>query len=181
MKPELKKILNEERNLYIPHIKSLKNRIMAIFTHCEEYEIYKFICNLRKSEYYLYKNKLLHVFYLRRTNILGLKLGYFIPPGCLGKNVMLFHMGNIIINIQSKIGNGCKLHGDNCIGNNGLDNKCPVLSDNVELGIGAKVIGDVFLAEGIIVGANSVVTKSFYEPNITIAGVPARKIEKKMK
>ena len=32
------------------------------------------------------------------------------------------------------------------------------------------------LADGIIVGAGSVVTKSFLEPGIILAGVPAKKI-----
>jgi serine O-acetyltransferase len=47
----------------------------------------------------------------------------------------------------------------------------------VELGIGAKVIGGVTLADNIRVGANAVVTKSFLEPGITIAGVPAVKVK----
>ena len=93
----------------------------------------------------------------------------------------IFHGGNIIINLHSVIGDGCSFHGDNCIGNNGRDNLCPILGKRVELGVGAKVIGNVTLADDITVGANSVVTRSFLEPGITIAGVPARKIERSSK
>ena len=58
-----------------------------------------------------------------------------------------------------------------------MNNSCPVLGKNVELGIGAKVIGGITLADGIRIGANAVVTKSFLEANITIAGVPAVKVK----
>lgn len=177
MENSIKQICKAEKDLYIPHIKSIKNHIMAHFTHCEEYEIYKYICALRKAEYYRKKSKLMYVIYLRKANIRGNRLGYFIAPGVLGKSVRLYHRGDIIINTNSIIGDGCSFHGDNCVGNNGIDNKCPHLGKNVELGIGAKVVGDVFLADGIRIGANAVVTKSFYEPNITIVGVPAKKMD----
>ena len=36
--------------------------------------------------------------------------------------------------------------------------------------------GKIEVASGIIIGANSVVTKSFLDENICIAGIPAKKI-----
>ena len=52
----------------------------------------------------------------------------------------------------------------------------------IYLGAGSKLLIGVNLADNIIVGANAVVTKSFNEPNIVLAGIPARKIyEKGMK
>ena len=177
MEENIQKILDREKELYIPHIRTFKNKFMAWFTHCEEYQIYKFMCALRISEFYKEKNKIKYVLYMRKANRLGEKLGYFIAPGVLGQNVKLFHRSTIIVNTNSKIGNGCMFHGDNCVGNNGRDNKCPRIGNNVELGIGAKVIGDVELADNIIVGANAVVTKSFLEPGITVAGIPAKKIK----
>ena len=137
MNQDLKEILNAEKSLYIPHIKTLKNKIMAIYTHNEEYEIFRFICALRKAEFYKTKSKLIFTYYLRKSNIRGNRLGYFIAPGTLGKGVRLYHRGGIIINSNSKIGDGCLFHGDNCVGNNGMNNSCPVLGKNVELGIGA--------------------------------------------
>lgn len=177
MNQTLKKTLKEEQQRYIPHIKTLKNHIMARYTHNEEFEIYRFICALRKAEFYKAKNKLLYTYYLRKSNMRGNRLGYFIAPGVLGKGARLYHRGGIIINSQSRIGEGCLFHGDNCVGNNGMDNNCPILGNNVELGVGAKVIGGVTLADNIRVGANAVVTKSFLEPGITIAGVPAVRIK----
>lgn len=45
-------------------------------------------------------------------------------------------------------------------------------------GYGSVIIGNVKIADNIRIGANSVVTKTFMEEGITIAGVPAKKIEK---
>ena len=43
--------------------------------------------------------------------------------------------------------------------------------------IGEGVLGDIYIADHIIIGANAVVTRSFYEPGITVAGIPARKVK----
>lgn len=55
----------------------------------------------------------------------------------------------------------------------------PQIGDNVYIGPGAKLYGRIEIASGIVIGANAVVTKSFTEENICIAGVPARKISDK--
>jgi len=62
------------------------------------------------------------------------------------------------------------------IGNNMKSTNCPTLSDGVFIGVGAKIIGDVFLAKKIKVGANAVVTKSFSEEGVTVVGIPAKVI-----
>jgi serine O-acetyltransferase len=51
-----------------------------------------------------------------------------------------------------------------------------VLGNNIYIGPGAKIFGKIRLADGIAIGANAVVNRSFDEPGITIAGVPARQI-----
>lgn len=178
MKTELKNLLSEEKKLYIGHYGSLKQYLFASFVHDEPLEIYRYIKALRKEEYYIKKKKKIRsIWYGRKAGIRGNKLGYFISAGCLGKGVVLYHKGNVIINHRSIIGDGCKFHGDNCVGNNGITNDCPKLGKNVDVGIGAKIIGGVELADNIKIGANAVVTKSFLEPNIVIGGVPAKRIK----
>ena len=54
--------------------------------------------------------------------------------------------------------------------------KAPRIGDNVFIGAGAQILGDIEIEDGIVIDANSVVINSFLEPNITIAGVPARKV-----
>lgn len=58
-----------------------------------------------------------------------------------------------------------------------LDKKAPRLGDNCWIGPGAKLFGGITIGEGVMIGAGSVVNKSFTENNITIVGVPARKIK----
>ncbi len=184
MNRELKNIIENEKKLYMPYVKNRKDFLMAKFMHEESYEIFRWIKELRISEYYAKErdekggllNKVRCLFHGRKMTKYGNALGYFISTGVLGKDVKIFHRGNVIINYRSVIGDGCKLHGDNCIGNNGSTTDCPVLGKNVDVGIGAKIIGGVTIADDIKIGANAVVTKSFLEPGITIAGVPAKKI-----
>ena len=45
--------------------------------------------------------------------------------------------------------------------------------------MGAIVCGDTYLADNVIVGANSVVTRSVYEENVTVAGNPAQIVSHK--
>ena len=41
---------------------------------------------------------------------------------------------------------------------------------------GARIIGDIQIGSYNAIGANAVVTKSFLEEHITLAGIPAQKI-----
>lgn len=54
------------------------------------------------------------------------------------------------------------------------DGMAPRIGSMVFVGTGAKITGDVEIADGVVIGANAVVTKSNREPNVTIAGNPAR-------
>ena len=45
--------------------------------------------------------------------------------------------------------------------------------------MGAIVCGDTYLADNVVVGANSVVTKSVYEENVTVSGNPAQIVSHK--
>ena len=54
------------------------------------------------------------------------------------------------------------------IGSTGGNNCAATIGDNVFIGTGAKIIGAIRVADNISIGANSVVTKDFLEPGITI-------------
>lgn len=82
----------------------------------------------------------------------------------------------LIVNPKCKIGAWCDIHQGVNIGES-FDKKAPTIGSNVWIGTGAKIFGDIKIADNICIGANSVVGKSFTEPNITIAGVPAIKIK----
>lgn len=103
--------------------------------------------------------------------------GFSIPINTFGKGLSIAHRGTIVVNGAARIGENCRIHVGVNIGTvPGCGRVAPQIGNNVYLAPGVKIYGKVTIADGIIVGANSVVTKSFEEKNICIAGVPACKI-----
>jgi serine O-acetyltransferase len=118
-----------------------------------------------------------------RLNRLGLVLGFNIPLNVFGPGLRIINYGTIIVNNNARIGANCELHNLVHIAQNlhnaqkgAESDQAPTIGDNVFIGPGARVLGGITIADGIVIGANSVVTTSFYETNVTIAGAPARKI-----
>ena len=74
------------------------------------------------------------------------------------------------------IGQGCCLHGNNCIGNDGKSGGAPVIGKNVDIGFGAVIIGDIQIADNCKIGAGAVVVHSCLEEGSTLVGVPARRV-----
>ena len=144
-------------------------------------EIWKYEILLRKLEYYTNcKHGLLfkpYALYLRyKFHKLGIKLNFEIPLNVCGPGLNLPHIGTIIISAR-KIGANCKIHSGVNIGKK--HGKSPIIGDNVYIGPGAKIFGGIEIANDIAIGANAVVDKSFLESNITIAGIPAKKLNTK--
>lgn len=86
------------------------------------------------------------------------------------------HYGLIVVNAKSKIGAYCDIHQGVNIGQNKDDNDVLIIGDNCWIGPGVKIFGKIEISNYVAIGANSVVNKSYLEENITIAGVPAKKI-----
>lgn len=70
---------------------------------------------------------------------------------------------------------------DNCIGNDGKSKSCLMIGNNVDIGVGSKLIEDIVTVDDIVIGESAVVVSSFKEPGITIGGVPARRISQQNK
>lgn len=88
----------------------------------------------------------------------------------------IYHPYGIFVNDQARIGKNCIIRGQVTIGNKGKkNNECPVLGDNVNIGVGAKIIGNIELKDNCTVGTNAVVTKSFPKNSILV-GVPAKNL-----
>ena len=165
-------------------LEGIKNRIIVSVVKYPSKSLKKFLYYLRKQEYYINTANgsklkgLLNLYFERKKNKLGLKLGIEIGPNCFGKGLNLYHGGSIVINPSVRAGENCSLHGANCIGNNGLSKDVPHLGNNVDIGYGAILIGGITIADDIKIGANAVVNRSFTEPGVTIAGVPARVVKR---
>jgi serine O-acetyltransferase len=147
-------------------------------------EIWKFERLLRKVEYYKNCRKglfwKLYLYWLKwKFHNLSVKLGYFIQPNVCGPGLSLHHF-LVGIHGAAIIGANCRIQSGVNIGTKaGETSSVPKIGDNVYIGPGAKIFGDVTIADGIAIGANAVVNKSFPEPNISIGGIPAKKISDK--
>ncbi len=112
-----------------------------------------------------------------RLHFASVRLGFTIPPHVFGPGLSIAHRGTIVVNSCARVGANCRLHACTNIGSwSGAARAAPVVGDNVYIGPGAVLYGPIAIADNIAIGANSVVNTSFTEPNITIAGAPARKV-----
>ena len=160
---------------------NIERNLINILTN----DIWSFEKILRKLEYFLNcKNSVIwkpYILYLKyRWYSLGKSLGFSIPPNVFGPGLSIAHYGTIIVNPRVRVGENCRIH--NCVHlatqchPKGEPDKCPKIGNNVFIGPGVVVVGDITIADGIAIGANSFVNRSFLEPGITIAGSPAKKV-----
>ena len=146
------------------------------------HETWRFQRLLRRLEYcincrnsIIWKPYLLYLWF--RFLRLSRNLGFSIPPNVFGPGLAIVHRGTIVVSDKAKVGENCRIHVCVTIGAKaGSGNEVPQIGNNVYIGPGAKIFGGIQIADGIAIGANSVVNKSYLEPNTGIAGVPAKKI-----
>lgn len=104
------------------------------------------------------------------------KYGLHIEINVCKKGLKIMHLGSIITNSNVRIGENCSIHINTAFVAQGVNDSTPTIGDNVVVGVGATILGGITIANGIAIGANSLVNKSFTEENIAVAGVPAKKV-----
>lgn len=139
---------------------------------------WKLLRLLRKLEYLTncgngFVNKVHWCIIKYRFHALSIKLGIDISANTFGPGLALFHGGTTAVNKKVKVGSNCQLYSGTNIAEN-----CQIGS-NVYIAPGVKILSGVTIADNIRIGANAVVNKSFLESNITIAGVPCKKVSNK--
>lgn len=107
---------------------------------------------------------------------LSVRLGFTIPINTIGPGLCLPHYGTIVVASTSTIGKNCRIH--HGVGIGIYNGGSPIIGDNVYIGPGAKLFGNIKIGSNVSIGANSVVNKSV-EDNVAIAGVPAKVISYK--
>ena len=101
---------------------------------------------------------------------LALKLGFTVPKNVFGPGLCLVHRGTVVVSPLAKVGANCRIHPSTSIGDY---NGTPTLGDNVYIGPGAKLYGNITIGNNVAIGANAVVNSSFPD-NCTVGGIPAR-------
>jgi len=102
--------------------------------------------------------------------------GIEIHPGVqIGKGLFIDHGMGVVIGETTIIGDNVTLFQGVTLGGTGKEKgkRHPTIGNNVVVGTGAKVLGNIKLGDNIIVGANAVVIKDV-PANSTVVGVPGR-------
>lgn len=97
------------------------------------------------------------------------------PAARFGRGVMLDHATGLVAGETSSVGDGCSILHAVTLGGSGKQtgDRHPKISENVLIGAGAKILGNISVGHCSRVAAGSVVL-SDVPPNVTVAGVPAR-------
>ena len=101
------------------------------------------------------------------------KTGIEIHPGAIiGKNLFIDHGCCVVIGETTIIGDNVLIYHGVTLG--GVDNKKikrhPTIKDNVIIGCGSVILGDITIGNNVKIGANSTILKSISDNN-TVVGI----------
>ncbi len=94
------------------------------------------------------------------------------PAAQIGKNLFIDHGMGVVIGETSVIGDNCTIYQCATLGGTGKEHnkRHPTLKDNVVVGAGAKVLGNITVGNNVKIGANSIVLKDVPD-DCTVVGV----------
>ncbi len=119
-----------------------------------------------------------HLFFLARllSQIARFSTGIEIHPGAkIGKRFFIDHGLGVVIGETAIVGDDVLLYQGTTLGGTGIvkGKRHPTVGNNVVIGAGAKVLGNITIGDNSYIGANAVVVKDV-PPNSTVVGVPGR-------
>jgi len=128
--------------------------------------------------------RIAHIFYKMRLYFLARLIsqvsrfmtGIEIHPGAkIGRRFFIDHGMGVVIGETAIIGDDVLLYQGVTLGGTGLEKgkRHPTIGNNVVIGGGAKVLGNITVGDNSYIGANAVVIKDV-PPNSTVVGVPGR-------
>ena len=100
------------------------------------------------------------------------------PAAQIGRRFFIDHAMGVIIGETTVIGDDCTLYQGVTLGGTGKETgkRHPTLGNNVLVGVGASVLGNITLGDNAKVGGGAVVV-SDVPPNSTVVGVKARVVK----
>ena len=129
--------------------------------------------------HFLYKKKL---FFLARliSQLARFLTGIEIHPGAiLGAGILIDHGMGVIIGETAVVGDRITIYHGTTLGGTGNEKgvkRHPTVGNNVIIGSGAKVLGNINIGSNSKIGANAVVLEDVPE-GATVVGVPARVVK----
>lgn len=184
----LKRIRENENNknnifkeLYLQakYIQKIDPAAKSIFEIITLYPGFKIIVN-HKIANWLYRKRL---FYLARlvSQIGKKKTGIEIHPGAtLGRYLFIDHGNGVVIGEETVIGDYVTIYHQVTLGATGneIGRRHPIIGNNVLIGAGSKVMGNIKVGNNVKIGAGSIVLTDIKD-NTTVVGMPDyREIER---
>ncbi len=91
----------------------------------------------------------------------------------VGRNFVIDHFGGIVISGYAQFGDDCRIRNGVVVGlKNVNEPTAPVFGNNVDIGAGAKVLGNIRIGNNVIIGSNAVVLIDVPDNSLAV-GVPA--------
>jgi serine O-acetyltransferase len=163
--------------LFNEEVKNVQKRDPAARSILEVVLLYQGLHALihHRIAHYLYKR---NWFLLARliSQISRSFTGIEIHPGAtIGKDFFIDHGMGVVIGETAIVGDNVLLYQGATLGGTGLEKgkRHPTVGNNVVIGAGAKVLGNITIGDNTYIGANAVVIKDV-PANSTVVGVPGR-------
>lgn len=102
------------------------------------------------------------------------------PEAQIGKRLFIDHGMGVVIGQTSVIGDDCTIYHGVTLGATGKPCKGkrhPTIGNNVMIGCGAKILGNIIIGDNVSIGANTVVLNNV-DNNQTIIGVKGKQLRK---
>ena len=91
----------------------------------------------------------------------------------LGRNFVIDHFGGIVVSGYARFGDDCRIRNGVVVGLRHVSEKiAPVIGNDVDIGAGAKLLGNIRIGNGARIGANAVVLVDVPDNHVAV-GVPA--------
>ncbi|AUF96447.1 serine acetyltransferase [Pseudomonas sp. 02C 26] len=91
----------------------------------------------------------------------------------VGRNFVIDHFGGIVISGYARFGDDCRIRNGVVVGlKNVSEPIAPIIGNNVDIGAGAKVLGNIRIGNNVVIGCNAVVLIDVPDDALAV-GVPA--------
>lgn len=166
--PHLFSLIREDVTNVMDHDPAAKSRLEVVLCYSGLHAVWFYRVN-----HWLWNNGF---FLVARwlSQVARLLTGIEIHPGAkIGRRLFIDHGMGVVVGETSIIGNDVTLYQGVTLGGTGKEHgkRHPTLEDNVVVGGGAKILGNIEVGKNCRIGAGSVVLRSVPE-NSTVVGVP---------
>jgi serine O-acetyltransferase len=102
--------------------------------------------------------------------VTGIELPCEVP---IGRGFVIEHAGGIVVSGFARFGEHCRIRNGVVVGLARVEDPCaPQFGDHVDIGAGAKVLGNIRIGSHVRIGANAVVLRDVPDHSIAV-GIPA--------